>query len=87
MKQGFEHNLFHIHDVFKTHINIYHYSTIDGNYVVFPSNLVTHLHDISLANVLDTFAFVIILSTRRFKSSVLFDSHTLSDKSFRVLQL
>ena len=33
--QDSKHNIFHIHDVFYTHIDIYHYSTIDLNYIFF----------------------------------------------------
>ena len=33
--QDSKHNIFHIHDVFYTHIHIYHYSTIDLNYIFF----------------------------------------------------
>ena len=35
----------------------------------------------------DIFISVIMLSTLRFKSSALFGTHTLLDKSLRVLQL
>ena len=38
-------------------------------------------------NVFDSFIPVIMLSTLKFKSSVLFGTHTLLDKSLRVLQL
>ena len=37
--------------------------------------------------VLDSCIPVIMLSTLRFESSVLFGTHTLLDKSFRLLQL
>ena len=39
------------------------------------------------ANVFDSFIAVSMLNTLRFKSSVLFGTHTLLDKSLRVLQL
>ena len=51
------------------------------------SNLHSHLHDICFANVLDSFIPVIILKTYKFKSSVSFGTHTLLDKSSRVLQV
>ena len=38
-------------------------------------------------NVFDSFISLIMLNTLRFKSSVLFGTHTLLDKSLRVLQL
>ena len=38
-------------------------------------------------NVLDSFIPVIMLIMLRFKSSVLFRTHTLLDKSLRVLEL
>ena len=40
MKQDSRRNVFHIHYVFYIHINIYHYSTIDLNYIF--------LHQISI---------------------------------------
>ena len=40
----------------------------------------------AFVNVFDLFIPIIMLSTLRFKSSVLFGTHTLIDKSFRVLQ-
>ena len=39
-----------------------------------------------LLNVFDSFIPVIMLNTLTFKSSVLLGTHTLLDKSFRVLQ-
>ena len=77
-----------MHELFYNHINIYHYTNVDLNYIkFFPSNLHLHLHNISFVNVFDTFIPVIMLKTLRFKSSVLFGTHTLLDKSFTVLQL
>ena len=52
-----------------------------------PSNLPLQSHDICLVNVFYSFIPVIMLNTLRFKTSVLFGTHTLLDKSFRVLQL
>ena len=52
-----------------------------------PSNLPLHSHDICFVNVFDSFFSVIMLNTLRFESSVLFGTHTLLDKSLRVLQL
>ena len=53
----------------------------------FPSNLHLHSHDISFVKIFDSFIPVIMLNTLRFKSSVLFGTHTLLDKSLTVLQL
>ena len=52
-----------------------------------PLNLHLHSHDICLANVSYSFIPVIMLNKLRFKSSVLFGTHTLLDQSFRVLHL
>ena len=38
-------------------------------------------------NIYDSFIPVIVLSTLRYKFFVLFGTHTLLDKSFRVLEL
>ena len=51
------------------------------------SNLYLHLHDIRFVNVFDSFIPVIMLNTLIFKSSVFFGTHTLLDKSLRVLKL
>ena len=51
------------------------------------SNLHLHSHDICFANVFDSFIPVIMLKTPRFESYVLFRTHTLLDRSLRVLQL
>ena len=51
-----------------------------------PSNLLMHSHDICFVTVLDSFIPVIMLKTFRFKSSVLFGTHTLLDRSLGVLQ-
>ena len=40
-----------------------------------------------LVNVFDSFISVIMLNTLRLKSSVLFETHTLLDNSFRALKL
>ena len=82
-----KHNLFHIHELFYRHIDIYRYSMFDLNYIFSPSNLHLDLHEICLVNVYDSNTPVIILITLRFKSSVLFGMHTLLDKSIRALQL
>ena len=88
MQQDFKHNLFHIHGVFYTHIDIYHYSTIDLNYIFFyPSNLHLHSHDVCFVNAFDSYISVNMLNTPKFKSSALFGTHSLLDKSLRVLQL
>ena len=51
-----------------------------------PSNLRLHLHDICFVNVFGSFIPVIVLNTLRSKSSVLFGTHNLLDKSLSVLQ-
>ena len=61
----------------------YHWSELH----IFTSNLHLHSHDACFVNVFDPFIFVIMLITLRSKSSVLFWTHTLLDKSLRVLQL
>ena len=50
-----------------------------------PSNL--HSHGISFLKSFDSFFCVIILKTCIFKSSALFGTDTLLDKSLRVFQL
>ena len=52
-----------------------------------PSNLHLQSHGISFVNIFDWFIPAMMLNMLRFKSSVLFGTHTLLDKSFRVLQL
>ena len=47
----------------------------------------SHLHDICFVNVFYSFALTIILKWCKFKYSVLVGTHTLLDKSSRVLQL
>ena len=49
--------------------------------------VISYLHAICFANVLDLFICVIILKTCNVKSSVSFGSHTLLDRLSRVLQL
>ena len=61
--------------MFFTHINSYCYFTLDLNFI-FLSNLHLHLH-ICFVNVFDSFIPVIMLSTFRFKSSVLFGTYIL----------
>ena len=46
-----------------------------------------HSHYMYLIQTFDSFFPVIILNTGIFKSSVLFGTHTLLDKSLRVFQL
>ena len=50
------------------------------------SNLYLHLHDTCFFNVFNSFIHGIVMNTLRFKSSVLFGTYTLLDKSLRVLQ-
>ena len=52
-----------------------------------PSNLHLLLHDVCFVNVFGSFIPAIMLNTFIFESSVLFGTHTLLDKSFRVLQV
>ena len=52
----------------------------------FPSNLHLHLYAISFVKNFYSFFNVIMLKTCIFKSSVLFETNTLLDKSLRVLQ-
>ena len=52
-----------------------------------PSNLHLDLHDKCFANTFDSFILVIMLNMLRFKSSVLFGKHTLSDKSLKLLEI
>ena len=51
------------------------------------SNLHLYSHNISFVSFVYSFISVIMLSTLRFKYSILFGTHTLLDKSFSVLQL
>ena len=50
-----------------------------------PSTLHLHLHYIWFVNISDSFIPVIILKTLKCKSSVLFRTNTLLDRSLRVL--
>ena len=88
--EGFQYNISHIHDAYYTHINIYHYSTIDQLHFL-SSNLHLHLHDISFVKVFGSFipviVIIVMLKTLIFKSSVSFGTHALLDKSLRVLKL
>ena len=84
---GFQYNVFHIRDVFYTRISIYHYSAFDLNTIFFPSNLHLHLLDMSYVKVFDSFFPVIILKICTLNLSVLFGTHTLLEKSIRVLKL
>ena len=63
--------------------------TLTSELHFFPSNLYLHLHDICTVNVSNSFIPVIMLNMLRFKSfnlTVLFETHTLLDKSLRVLK-
>ena len=52
------------------------------------TSLHIHSHDICFINVFDLFIPVIMMKkTHRFKSSVLFETQTILDRSLRVLQL
>ena len=60
---------------------IYHYTTIDLNYVFF------HQIYIDISMIYALLMFLTMLKMLRFKSSVLFGTHALLDKSFSILQL
>ena len=66
------------------HLSLFHH-WFELHFV--PSSLHLHLHHICFVNVFDSFIPVIMLKTLRFKSSVLFGTHALLDKSLIVLQL
>ena len=51
---------------------------------VLPSNLHLHLHDIFFADIFNSFIPVIILKALKFKSSVLFGTHIILDRSLIV---
>ena len=70
-----------------THMDFYCYSTIDLKLDCLSSNLHLHSHDICFVNVFGSFIPVILLNMLKFKSSVLFGTYTLLDKSLKVLQL
>ena len=53
----------------------------------FPPNLHIQSHDLCFVKIFDSFILVIMLEVLRLKASVLFGTHTLLDKSLRVLQL
>ena len=67
-----------IYNVSCTHIDIAHYSTFDLNYIFYNKIYIY----ICMIHVL-----LILLNSLRFKASVLFGTHTLTDKSLKVLQL
>ena len=52
-----------------------------------PSNVHLGLHNICFVNVFNSFIPVIMQNTPRFKSSILFGTHTLLDKLLRLLEL
>ena len=64
------------------HLSFFHH-WFDLNF--FLSSLHLYLHEICFANVFDSFIPVMMLKTLRFKISVLFEIHSLLDKSVRVL--
>ena len=77
-------NLFHIHDIFYNHIVFccyHHWSEL----YFFPPNPHVHSHDIPFIKIYDLGFPVMMLSMLRFKSSVLFGTHTILDNSLRVL--
>ena len=80
--QSFSHTWRFLHS--HRHLSLFH----DWSELQFlPSNLHLHSHDICFVNIFHSFILVIMLNTLRFKSSVLFGTRTLLDKSLRVLQL
>ena len=52
-----------------------------------PSNLHLHFYNICFVNIFDSFISVIMLKTLKFKSSVIFGTHTLLNRSSGALQL
>ena len=75
-----------MYDVFYTHIDIYCYSTFDLNYIFFYKTY-TYIRMIFFVKIFDSFIPVIMLNALRFKCYILHATHTLLDKSLRVLQL
>ena len=73
--------------VFYTHIDIYCYSTIDLTYILFHQIYIYIKHDTCFVNLVDSFIPAIMLKTLRFKSLVLFGTHTILDKALRLLEL
>ena len=68
---------------------MYRYSTFDMNYIYSMEFTFTFAHDIYVffLNIFDSFILVFMLNTFIFKSFVLLATHTLLDRSLRVLQL
>ena len=74
-----------MHDVFTLTSTLLFHHCYELHFL--PSNLHLHLHDTCFVNVFDLFIPVIMFNTLRFKSSLLFGTYTLLDKSLSVLQL
>ena len=85
MWQDSKYNLFYIFDAF-TPTSIFNINPHLLWITLFPSNLHLHLYAISFVKNFYSFFNVIMLKTCIFKSSVLFETNTLLDKSLRVLQ-
>ena len=80
MKQDSKYKLFHIFDIFCTRTDIYHYSTFDLNYIFYNQIYIRMIHVLLIL-------FIPGIILKPFKSSLLFRTHTLLNKSLRVLQL
>ena len=75
---------------FRTFLHSYQYLPFFHHWFeshFFPSNLHLHLHDMPFAKIFESYIPVITLNMLELKSSFLFGTHTLLDKSLRVLQL
>ena len=86
MQQDSKYKLFCTHYVlfdFCMHINIYHYSTFVSSYMFYHQTCIYTC----FVNIFDLFIPIVILKYSSLKSSVSFETHTLLDKSSRVLQL
>ena len=80
MKQDSKYKLFHIFDIFYTRTDIYHYSTFDLNYIFYNQIYIRMIHVLLIL-------FIPGIILKPLKSSLLFRTHTLLNKSLRVLQL
>ena len=91
MKQDCKYNLFRSHDAlsdFYTHINVYRYSTFDSNAIFYCQIYIYICMIYALLKLsIHLSLSVIMLKTPRFKSFVLFQTHTLLYMSFRILLL
>ena len=70
-----------------THTDIYCYSTFDSSYILYHQIYIYIRMIYVVFNIFNSFIPVIVLKTLIFRSSILFGTHILSDRSLRVLQL